>query len=144
VTDDRMEGIIGNLLRAGVILAAIIVAAGGAWYLLDAGFSPVNYHHFQAQSHGMPERLILTGLLILIGTPVARVAFSMIAFALERDWLYVGITAVVLAALLYSVVTALSTGRRKPGTGRRLSDSEIVDHSRKVGTAFVTASDPDS
>jgi uncharacterized membrane protein len=44
------------------------------------------------------------GLLLLIATPIARVAFSIFAFALERDWLYVGLTTVVFAVLLFSIL----------------------------------------
>ena len=47
--------------------------------------------------------MIQLGLLALLGTPVARVAFSVVAFALQRDWLYVGVTLWVLAVLLWSV-----------------------------------------
>ena len=47
--------------------------------------------------------MIQLGLLILIATPVARVAFSAFGFAVERDYLYVGITLFVLAVLLYSL-----------------------------------------
>jgi uncharacterized membrane protein YfcA len=43
-------------------------------------------------------------LLILLATPVIRVAVSIVAFALERDWLYVGITLLVLALLLTSIL----------------------------------------
>jgi uncharacterized membrane protein len=42
--------------------------------------------------------------LVLIATPVARVAFSAAAFALERDWLYVGVATLVLMILLYSLL----------------------------------------
>ena len=48
--------------------------------------------------------IIQLGLLILIATPVARVAFSAVAFAIERDYLYVWITLFVLAVLLYSLL----------------------------------------
>jgi uncharacterized membrane protein len=51
--------------------------------------------------HG--RNIIQLGLLVLIATPVARVAFSVVAFALERDWLYVGITLLVLVVLLFSL-----------------------------------------
>ena len=43
------------------------------------------------------------GLLLLIATPVARVLFSAIAFAIERDGMYVVITLVVLAILMLSL-----------------------------------------
>jgi uncharacterized membrane protein len=47
--------------------------------------------------------LIQTGLLVLIATPIARVVFSLIAFAVQRDRLYIVITLVVLLALLFSL-----------------------------------------
>jgi uncharacterized membrane protein len=50
------------------------------------------------------QAIIQLGLLILIATPVARVAFSAVAFAIERDFLYVWITLFVLAVLLYSLL----------------------------------------
>jgi uncharacterized membrane protein len=40
--------------------------------------------------------------LVLIATPIVRVILSVVAFALERDLLYVAVTVVVLAVLLYS------------------------------------------
>jgi uncharacterized membrane protein len=43
------------------------------------------------------------GLLLLIATPIARVMFSAVAFAMERDRMYVGFTLIVLAVLLYSL-----------------------------------------
>jgi uncharacterized membrane protein len=39
----------------------------------------------------------------LIATPIARVMFSVYAFARQRDWLYVCFTLVVLALLVYSL-----------------------------------------
>jgi uncharacterized membrane protein len=47
--------------------------------------------------------IIQLGLLLLIATPVARVAFSVVAFALERERLYVIVTLAVLAVLLFSL-----------------------------------------
>jgi uncharacterized membrane protein len=48
--------------------------------------------------------VIQLGLLLLIATPIARVAFALFGFAEERDWMYVSFTAIVLAILLYSLV----------------------------------------
>jgi uncharacterized membrane protein len=114
MTDDRLEQIVGNLLRAGVALAAAVVLAGGVWYLWTHGSARVDYHLFHAQASPVlswsgfwsPEGIILGGLLLLIATPVARVAFCLIAFALQRDWVYVGMTSVVLGVLLLSIGTA--------------------------------------
>jgi uncharacterized membrane protein len=112
MTDWRLEQIVGNLLRAGVGLAASIVLAGGVWYLAAQGGAPAAYHVFHGERESMPWtqglsaplKTIQIGLLILIATPVARVVFSLVAFWLEGDMVYVGITAVVLAILAYSLL----------------------------------------
>ncbi len=113
MTDERIEGIIGNLLRFGVFLAALVVLAGGFWYVAHAGWQPISYSHFHPSIRGVravaslpgPLALIQIGLLILIATPIVRVAFSLAGFALERDWMYVGFTLIVLSVLISSLVT---------------------------------------
>jgi uncharacterized membrane protein len=114
MTDRQMDQIIGNLLRTGVVLAASVVLAGGLWYLAVSGTAVADYRHFHEESRGLqslwslthPQLVILIGLLILIATPVARVVFSLAVFALERDRVFVWITAVVLAVLAYSIGAA--------------------------------------
>ena len=114
MTDDRMDQIIAKLLRTGVASAAIIVAAGGIWYLAQSGAAPAEYRRFHPDPHALrslellspPQFVILIGLLILIATPIARVIFSLVAFAIERDRVFVWITAAVLAILIYSIGAA--------------------------------------
>jgi len=116
-TDQRVETIVARLLQVGVWLAASIVALGGIIFLARHGRAVPQYTRFvgepfelrtiagiimgSASFHG--RNIIQLGLLLLIATPVARVAFSMIAFALERDRMYVVITLIVLAVLLFSL-----------------------------------------
>ena len=117
--DQVVEQIIGNLLRAGVLAAAVLVAAGGIGYLIQHGaeqpeferFDPSKFPEFQSVSGTWQAALelrgrglIQLGLLVLIATPVARVIFCIFAFARERDWTYVLVTFVVLSVLLYSLV----------------------------------------
>ena len=120
LTDQQVDEIIGNLLRYGVMLSAAVVAAGGIWYLVQYGASPAGYHVFRGEPEylrhlrgivsGIPgfhcRRMIQLGLILLIATPVARVLFSVVAFALERDHAYVTITLTVLAVLLFSLLGA--------------------------------------
>ena len=116
-TDKRIEKILGNLLRSGVVAAAIVVLAGGIIYLIRYGANLPHYSIF----HGVPSEfrsvegiiaaavtyrsrgLIQLGLLLLIATPIARVAFSIFAFTLQRDRIYIIITLIVLAVLIYSL-----------------------------------------
>jgi len=51
---------------------------------------------------GDPATIIQLGVLLLIATPVARVAFALVAFAIERDKLYVTVSLTVLVVLLIS------------------------------------------
>ncbi|MDB5330547.1 MAG: hypothetical protein JWP03_1698 [Phycisphaerales bacterium] len=51
---------------------------------------------------GEGRAVVVVGLLLLIATPVARVAVSIMAFVYERDWVFVVITSIVLALLLLS------------------------------------------
>jgi uncharacterized membrane protein len=47
--------------------------------------------------------IIQFGLLLLIATPVMRVAFAVVAFMIQRDRIYVGVTLIVLSVLLFSL-----------------------------------------
>jgi uncharacterized membrane protein len=117
-TDQTSEDIIGNLLRAGVFLSAAVVSLGAIIYIIRHGLSVPDYRAFRGepndlrhvrgilrQATGLHGRgIIQLGLLLLIATPVARVAFSVIAFAIEKDRMYVFFTLIVLAVLLYSLL----------------------------------------
>ena len=118
LTNHEMEMVIGNLLRAGVIIAAATVFLGGIIYLLHHGFTTANYQVFQHEPsylcniqgilgnassfHG--RGLIQLGLILLIATPIARVALSIFAFARKRDTLYVIVTFIVFCILIYSLL----------------------------------------
>ena len=117
LTDVQVEKTVGNLLRAGVLVAAAVVVLGGILYLAKNGMKRTDYRIF----HGEPadlrspagivkdavdfrsRSLIQLGLLLLIATPVARVIFSVYAFLRQREYTYVVLTLIVLAVLLYSL-----------------------------------------
>jgi uncharacterized membrane protein len=118
ITDQKVEIAISVLLRSGVLLAAALVLIGGGLYLARHSDAPTAYHVFHGEPQelrhpelvlhsalsGRADAIIQLGLLLLILTPVARVAFSAAAFAVERDALYVVMTLIVLAVLLYSLL----------------------------------------
>ena len=117
ISDARIEEIVGNLLWAGVVVSSLIVLIGGGLYLARHGTELPNYHIF----YGEPSELrsvmgimkfassysgrgiIQFGLLLLIATPVMRVAFAVISFMAQRDKVYVGVTLIVLAVLMFSL-----------------------------------------
>lgn len=118
ITDRQVEISIAILLRTGVFLAAAVVLVGGILYLVHSGHMQTHYHVFRGEPSdlrspsavirealsGRPAAIIELGLLVLILTPIARVVFSVVAFARERDFMYVSMTVVVLAVLFYSLL----------------------------------------
>ncbi len=57
---------------------------------------------------GRGQAIAMVGILLLIATPIVRVAMSTALFAVEKDKLYAGITLVVLILLLVSLLTGLT------------------------------------
>ena len=112
-----MEKFIGNLLRWGVLLSAAVVLTSGAVYLSRYGSARPDYAVFRGEPaglhtpagivqgvfHGSSRVWIQLGLLLLIATPIARVAFSIVGYVLEGDWLYIGVTGFVFAVLIFSL-----------------------------------------
>jgi uncharacterized membrane protein len=121
-TDQKIENIVGNLLRAGVLLSASVVVFGGVLYLIKYGHVPADYRIFRGEPTDLKRvsgivrdafalhsrGIIQLGLLLLIATPVARVAFSIFGFAEEKDRMYVTFTVIVLLILLYSLIGSAS------------------------------------
>jgi uncharacterized membrane protein len=116
----KVELFISGLLRVGVVTSLMVVVAG---LILSFVHHPAYIHSTaelqQVTSPDRPtfqslpalmtgikefrgEAIIMVGLLLLIATPVMRVAVSIIAFMIERDWTFVLITSFVLAMLILS------------------------------------------
>jgi uncharacterized membrane protein len=124
ITDRSIENMISILLRVGVLVSGAVVLIGGLYYLLHHGREIENYRVFHgaaAMDRIVPQivrgaislrarSIIQFGLLLLIATPILRVAFSLAGFTLERDRVYVVITAIVLAVLLYSLISGAIQG----------------------------------
>ena len=114
---EKMNAIIGNLLRTGVTLAAALVLIGGLIYLFRHGAERPGYAVFRGEPADLRtltgilhdvqslrgRGIIQLGLLVLIATPVARVAFLAYAFARQRDMLYTAVALIVLALLAFSL-----------------------------------------
>jgi uncharacterized membrane protein len=111
--DEQMKNTMGTVLRVGVLSAAFVVVLGGFLFFIQHPGEIIDYTTFK----GEPARLrqvhviirealifksravIQLGLLLLIATPIARVFFSLIGFLIEKDWIYVIITFIVLSIL---------------------------------------------
>lgn len=118
MTDARMESAMGRLLQVGVLCAASIVLLGGVMYILHHGAERVAYVTFQPRPLDLrhpsallrqvrqsgSRGLLECGILILLATPICRVVFALASFALQRDRLYIVVSAIVLGALLFGLL----------------------------------------
>ncbi len=110
----QAELVISNVLRGGVLLSGAIILIGVILFYIryfsaGSGNNAAAFPHSlgavgQGLARGDPLAIIALGLLVLLITPVLRVAVSIVAFGLERDWRYVVITSIVLAILIVSFV----------------------------------------
>jgi uncharacterized membrane protein len=89
----RLERAIGVVLRVGVASSSICLGAGLALTLTRAG--------------ALANLLIRVGIIVLLGTPVARVLVSVAEYALERDWIFTLLTLVVLIELIIGALAAV-------------------------------------
>ncbi len=116
-TDEQVDQLLGNLLRIGVIVATIVAVIGGGLLLAQRGLMPASGRVFASEPPELrsvggiirgvaarqPAAIVQLGLVLLIATPVARVAMSLVAFILQRDRVYVVVTTIVLALLFFSL-----------------------------------------
>lgn len=116
----KVELAISSLLRIGVLSSLLIVLAGtvvtfvhhprylshrhdlGPLTKPGAEFPHTIGSLVQGLQHGQGRAIVMAGLLLLIATPVMRVAFSVLAFVYQHDRVFVVITSIVLTLLLVS------------------------------------------
>ncbi len=119
--DSGPELLISNLLRSGVVLSLTLVTAGMSltfFHHPDYFSSGQALQRLTAPEHGPHEladvlagamnargqAFVMMGLLVLMATPVLRVALSLLVFGRQRDRAFVTVTSAVLALLLLSFV----------------------------------------
>lgn len=118
----KMQLLISSTLRIGVITASTIALIGGIYYLICHGADTIpNYHKFHGEATNLTtlkgifagvyqkqaENCIQLGVIILLLTPISRIILSLFDFAIQRDWLYVVITAIVLAVIILNSISGL-------------------------------------
>lgn len=127
-TERDVELLIGKLLRYGVMLACGITLFGGAIYLFQN--HGVSMEHYKPTPDGIPfpgvehylrelttiiprilsfdgAAIIQLGVCVLIATPILRVVFSVVAFLVEKDYMYVVITLIVLSIIIANMLLGL-------------------------------------
>lgn len=122
-----VESVIAAILRGGVAISITIIAIGitvsfvhhpdyfssrpELGKLIDpkADYTASISSVIRGARARRGQSIVMIGILVLIATPVVRVAASVALFAIERDSLYVAITSVVLFLLIISFVIGAAT-----------------------------------
>ena len=116
----ELEDLIGYTLRIGVLVSVALILAGLVLLVVrppepgliaqlsnprslinTSSISPMQVISGSRELNGMD--IILLGLMVLIATPVLRVALGLVQFARERNYIYVAITAIVLFNLFFAI-----------------------------------------
>jgi uncharacterized membrane protein len=117
-TDHEVDQLIGRLLQVGVLVATVVVLIGTVGLLAAHGGASVDHRAFvgvapelrslgaivRGAFAGHPTAITQLGLVLLIATPIARVALTLGAFIIQRDRLYIGLTSIVLVLLLWGLL----------------------------------------
>ncbi|MDR0268246.1 DUF1634 domain-containing protein [Paenibacillus sp.] len=105
-----VELAVSRWLRVGVVISAAVIILGLVLFFIsgNSGYPADYYPHnlpeiFSGTIQLKPYAVITTGLILLILTPVLRVAISIWVFVREGDKLYVIITSIVLFILIVSL-----------------------------------------
>jgi len=116
--DRQLEQMVGKILRVGVIVSALVMLVGAALYLATSAGARPDYHTFHGEPLSLrrvsaivadaavfhPKGVMQLGIVLLLATPLMRVVLSAISFAIQKDVLYVVVTSMVFAVLLFSLL----------------------------------------
>jgi uncharacterized membrane protein len=108
---------VGGVLRLGVIIASAVIVLGLVPFLVREGARNADFRVFRGEPAAFrtvsgaladaaganPRGIMQLGVLLLVATPFARVALCLLEFARARDRLYVGVSLLVLLALLWGL-----------------------------------------
>jgi uncharacterized membrane protein len=121
MTDEKLERIVSAVLKWGVLCALALAATGAGIHLRQHHSEIARYSVFHMEApdtrtvHGIwfsairfdGRAVMQLGVIVLILTPIVRVAVAAAAFAFESDYLYAIVSLTVLAILAYSITHSL-------------------------------------
>ena len=114
--DLALQNLLARTMLIGVALAAAVMLVGGIVYLVHDGSQPVRDHVFRGEPldlrkpsdiataawTGNTLSIVQIGVLLLLANPFVRTFFSALGYGSQKDWLYAGISLLVLAILAVS------------------------------------------
>ncbi len=89
----NLEKTIGRVLFGGVAISTALLTVGLALWMAVPAYRVRN----------VPLQI---GLVVLLVTPALRVLVSCVEYVIDRDWVFAGLTSIVLIVLLGSILAA--------------------------------------
>jgi uncharacterized membrane protein len=118
--DEQIQTSLARLMIGGVVVSATIILVGLVWFVAAHSSLKLGDHIFAGEPKyfenpvsmisraldkgalGERRSIVMIGVMLLLLTPLARVAFAAFGFALQKDRLYTVISLVVLGVLIVS------------------------------------------
>ncbi len=115
-----LDQIMSRLMLWSVLLASGIMLCGGIYFLWSHGEDPTRDHLFtgepqdlkdpilmvKAAMEGNKLSLIQIGVFLLLLNPLLRVLLAFFGFSIQKNWLYVIVSMILLGVLSYSLFLA--------------------------------------
>ena len=107
-----LELFVSNVLRYGVLLSGLLILSGLGLFLITGDYSfPNGAASLEWILWGSPffapSHILFLGFIVLVLTPICRVATSVVAYIYQRDWAFAAITGFVLVVLVTGIVLGL-------------------------------------
>jgi hypothetical protein len=105
--EERLQNILGWGLRLGTLAVAAGMAVALIWSVAIGAFPSTQSAPLWPRASFDPAALVLLTALLLVLLPPARVVLAAVAFAREREWLYLTFSVVALALIAASTLLGL-------------------------------------
>ena len=118
VNDNTMQKAVGNVLKYGVWSVLLVGAFGGIVLIWSSGDRTIDYTTFRENDQSIFQvvdqilqgvmrldgrSIVYLAIIMLFSTPLVRLILSLISFIVEKDYMYVTITTIVLIIIAFSV-----------------------------------------
>jgi len=118
INDKTMQHAVGNVLKYGVWSVLVVGVVGGLLLIWSNGDRTIDYSTFKENDQTIFQvvdqimkgvirldgrSIVYLAIIMLFSTPLLRLILSLISFLIEKDYMYVMITTIVLIIIAFSV-----------------------------------------
>ena len=102
-----LNKLVATTLTIGLVASLILMVIGSVILVVAPSTGSIHVTPLRAVPagilHGNPIAFLSAGIVLLMATPALRVLIALYGYARERDWLFVGVSAIVFGVLVVSI-----------------------------------------